>query len=211
MRKPNILLILSAMFLLLYIPCPAVALLDPEAAEIPYQINASDRIMIGTVSGIDVHYDHTIFTITVDEWLYNPLPAKTIDVRTKTGKYLWTEDQAEFTLNESVLLMLRDEDPEKQLFSVSIGFPGKHPASDRDAVIEGLKVQGKLQEENQTGNTETSGEQPAGPNSPSDTESIPFTGILWAAAAVFGAARKYGGKSGLRQSSINKDKVVRTK
>ncbi|WP_226990583.1 hypothetical protein [Methanosarcina acetivorans] len=194
MKKLNVLLILSAMFTLLYIPGPAVALLVPEAAEIPYQINASDRIVIGTVSGIDIHYDHTIFTITVDEWLYNPLPAKTIDVRTETGKYLWTEDQAEFTLNESVLLMLRDEDPEKQLFRVSIGFPGKHSASDRGAVIEELKVQGKWQEENQTGNTETAGEQPAGPNSPSDTENIPFTGILWAAAAMLGAVEFAGKK-----------------
>jgi len=194
MRKLDILLILSATFLLLYASGPAVALLDPKAAEIPYQINASDRIVIGTVSNIKEHYDHTIFTITVEEWLYNPLPAKTIDIRTETGKYLWTEDQAEFTLNESVLLMLRDEDPEKQLFSVSFGFPGKHPASDRGAVIEELKVQGKWQEENQTGNPETAGEQPAGSNFPSDTKSIPFTGILWTATAMLGVAKCTGKK-----------------
>ncbi|AKB28188.1 hypothetical protein MSSIT_1469 [Methanosarcina siciliae T4/M] len=193
MRKLNILLILSAMFLLLYATGPAVALLTPEAAEISSQINASDRIVIGTVSDIQEHYDHTIFTITVEEWLYNPFPAETIDVRTETGKYLWTEDQAEFTLNESVLLMLRNEDPEKQLFSVSVGSPGKHPSSDRDAVIEELKIQGKWQEENQTGNTETADEQPIGPNSSSDTKSIPFTGILWAAAALLGAV-EYTGK-----------------
>jgi hypothetical protein len=208
MRKLNLLLILSAISLLLYAPGPAAALLIPEAAEIPYQINASDRIVIGTVSGIDVHYDHTIFTITVEEWLYNPLPFENIDVRTETGKYVWTEDQAEFTLNESVLLMLMDEAPEKQLFSVSVGFPGKHPASDRDAVIEELKAQGKWQEENQTETMETADERSTDPNSPSDikssnnknsdfkdsdtkssdAKSIPFTGILWVAVAVIGAA-----------------------
>lgn len=179
--------ILFALILLLFAPGPAAAELIQEAAEIPYQINTSDRIVIGTVSGIDVHYDHTIFTITVEEWLYNPLPAETIKVRTETGSNVWTEDQAEFTLNESVLLMLRDEEPDKQLFSVSVGFPGKHPVSDRDAVIEELKVQGKWQDKNQTENTETAGEQPADSKSPSNTESTPFTGILWAVVAVIGA------------------------
>ena len=186
--------ILFALGLLLLAPCPAAALLIPEAAEIPYQINTSDRIVIGTVSVIDVHYDHTIFTIIVEEWLYNPLPVETIKVRTETGSNVWTEDQAEFTLNESVLLMLRDEEPDKQLFSVSVGFPGKRPVSDRDAVIEELKVQGKWQDENQIENTETAGEQPADSNSPSDAESTPFTGILWTAATVLGAAECAGKK-----------------
>jgi hypothetical protein len=98
-----------------------------EASEMPYQINASDRIVIGTVSRIDIHYDHTIFTIAVEEWLYNPLQAEAIKVRTETGSNVWTKDQVEFTMNESVLLMLRDKDPKKQLFTVSAGFPGKHP------------------------------------------------------------------------------------
>jgi hypothetical protein len=62
------------------------------------------------------------------------------------------ENEAKFNLNESVLLMLKDEDPEKQLFRVAIGEPGKHPVSDREAVIQELVAQGKLQEENQTGN-----------------------------------------------------------
>ncbi|WP_440948527.1 hypothetical protein ACSAZL_10020 [Methanosarcina sp. T3] len=166
---------------------PGCSPAGPRTAEIPYQINASDRIAIGTVSDIQEHYDHTIFSITVEEWLYNPLPARTIDVRTETGKYLRTEDQAEFTLNESVLLMLRDEAPEKQLFSISVGFPGKHPVSDRDAVIEELKAQGKWQAENQTGTAGTADEQPADPDAPPDTKSIPFAGILWTAAVLIGA------------------------
>lgn len=180
-------LTLFVLILLLLTPGPAAAILTKEAAEIPYQISTSDHIVIGTVSDIQEHYDYTIFAITVEEWLYNPLPAEIIKIRTETGKYVWTEDQAEFTLNESVLLMLRDKDPDKQLFSVSAGFPGKHPVSDRDAVIEELKVQGKWQENNKTENTGTAGKQPADSNMPSNTESSPFTGILWIAVAVIGA------------------------
>lgn len=188
------LLILSALSLLFLTLDPAAALLVPESVEIPYQINHSNRIVIGTVTDIQEHYDHTIFTITVEEWLYNPLPSETIDVRTEIGKYVWTEDQAEFTLNESVLLMLKDEDPKKQLFSVSVGFPGKRPVSDRDAVIEELKAQGKWQDENKTENTGPTEEQPVDSNSSSDTKSIHFTGILWAVAAVI-ATVVYAGKT----------------
>lgn len=184
-------ILFTLIFFLICVPGPAAAFLIPEAAEIPYQINTSDRIIIGTVSGINIHYDHTIFTIKVEEWLYNPLPAEKIKVRTETGKYVWTEDQAEFTLNESVVLMLRDKDLDKQLFSVSVGFPGKHPVSDRDEVVEELKTQGKWREENQTenetNNVGTANEQPANSNSSSNVENIPFTGILWSIVAVLGA------------------------
>lgn len=184
--------VLFALVLLPLAPVPAAAELIEEASEIPYQINASDRIVIGMVSGIDTHYDYTIFTITVEEWLYNPLPVETIKIRTETGTNVWTEDQAEFDLNESVLLMLRDENLNKQLFSVSVGFPGKHPVSDRDSVVEELKTQGKWQEENQTENQtenpEIIEEKPADSNSTSDKESVPFPGINWIIAAVLGAA-----------------------
>lgn len=196
MKSAHLPSILFTLILLLLVPGPASALLIPEAAEVPYQINNSDRIVIGTVSGIDIHYDYTIFTITVEEWLYNSLPAETIKVRTETGKYVWTEDQAEFTLNEFVLLMLRDEDPDKQLFSVSVGFPGKRPVSDRGAVIEELKVQGKWREENQaekeTNNAGMADEQSADSNPPSEVENAPFTGILWTILAVLGMAVSSG-------------------
>jgi hypothetical protein len=60
----------------------------------------------------------------------------------------------------------------------------------RNAVIEELKVQGKWQEENktenETNNTGTAGEQPADPDSPSNTENAPFIGIM-VLAAVIGA------------------------
>ncbi|WP_240664559.1 hypothetical protein [Methanosarcina sp. MSH10X1] len=127
-------------------------MLDAKTAEIPYQVNNSDRIVVGTVSKVIDYGRYTITTITVNEWLYNPLPAKTIKVRTETGSIQWTEDEAEFTKNESVLIMLKEVDPDKQLFNVIFGFPGKHPATDRDTVIKELKAQGKWLEENQIEN-----------------------------------------------------------
>lgn len=153
MKHLNLFSILFTLILLFLVPNLAAAMLVPETAEIPYQINNSDRIMIGTVSKITDYGRYTITTITVNEWLYNPLPAKTIQVRTESGSSFWTEDEAEFTThNESVLLMLKDKDLNKQLFSVTFGFPGKHPISDRDAVVKELKAQGKWPEENQTEN-----------------------------------------------------------
>jgi len=150
-------ILLVAVVLLLLVPNLTKAMLVSEAAEIPYQINNSDHIVIGTVSGINVYYNYTIATITVEEWLYNPLPDKTIKVRTEIGTNVNTEDQPVFTQNESTLLMLSDidsmftdKDIDKDLFIVSVAFPGKHPASDRDAVIKELKAQGKWQEGNQT-------------------------------------------------------------
>jgi hypothetical protein len=96
--------------------------------------------------------DHTIATIKVNEWLYNPLPTENIKVRSERGTNLLTTVEVEFVQNESVLLMLNDVDIDKQLFCVGIGVPGKHPASDRDAVIEELKAQDKWKGEDQTGN-----------------------------------------------------------
>ncbi|HII02422.1 TPA: hypothetical protein HA351_12495 [Methanosarcinaceae archaeon] len=167
---------------------PAAALLDPVAAEIPYQVNHSDRIAIGTVSDIEARYAYTIFTITVEEWLYNPMPAETIKVRTETGTGFWTEDQPEFEENEEVLLMLKDLDLEDRLFKVSIGFPGKHPVSDRDAVIEELKVQGKWQEGDETGGDEFESEvEEEGEDTGPESESTPFVGSVWVLVAVVGA------------------------
>ncbi len=140
-------------FVLLFLTSTlAAASFASEAAEIPYQINNSDRIIVGTVSEINMSRDHTIATIKVNEWLYNPLPTETIKVRSERGTNLLTTVEVEFVQNESVLLMLNDVDLDKQLFRVGIGVPGKHPASDRDAVIEELKAQGKWKGEDQTGN-----------------------------------------------------------
>jgi hypothetical protein len=167
MKQPNLFsMLLFTFFLILLAPNLTKAMLTSESTEIPYQVNTSDHIILGTVSGINEYNDHTIVTITVDEWLYKPIPEKTIKVRTEFGINIKTEDQPVFTQNESVLLMLKnndtmfsDKDVDKNLFSVAVGDPGKHPISDRDTVIKELKAQGKWEKENQTvnktNNTET--------------------------------------------------------
>jgi len=146
-------ILLFTLVLLFLAPNLAKAEYIIEATEIPYQINDSDRIAIGTVSGIDIFRDHTIVTIRVDEWLYNPIPSKTIKVTTNIGTNLKVEDEAEFSVkNESALLMLKDLNLDQKLFYVTIGEPGKRPVSDRKAVIEELIVQGKWKGEDQIGN-----------------------------------------------------------
>ena len=152
MKHLNLFPMVFTLILLLLVPNIAVALIDAEAAKIPYQVNNSDRIIIGTVSKIDTYSSYTIYTVKVKEWLYNPLPTKTIIVRTNIGTNASTEDEAEFNKNESVLLMLKDQRPDKGIFYMSLGFLGKHPATDRDIVIEELKIQGKWSEENQIEN-----------------------------------------------------------
>lgn len=47
----------------------------PEAFEIPYQVNHSDRIVIGTVKELRQGFESTDVVISVDEWLKNPLPS----------------------------------------------------------------------------------------------------------------------------------------
>jgi hypothetical protein len=135
---------LFTFILLLVTPSIAAALILDEATKIPYQVNNSDRIIIGSVSGIDTYYNYTIFTITVKEWLYNSLPTETIKVRTESGTNFWTEDEVELAQNESALLMLKDENLDKKLFRVPLGL--KYSVSDRDEVIKELKAQGKWQE-----------------------------------------------------------------
>jgi hypothetical protein len=152
MKRLNLFSILFTFMLLLLTPSLVAASLPAETEEIPYQINNSDRIVVGAVSEIHTYETYTIYSIAIQEWLYNPLPLKTINVESKIGSNLWVEDQVEFTKNESVLLMLKDVNLNKQLFSVTFGFPGKHPISDRDAVIKELKTQGKCPEENQIEN-----------------------------------------------------------
>jgi hypothetical protein len=154
MRHLSSLSILLTLFLLFLTPSLAVAIYSSDATEIPYQINNSDRIVIGTVSGIDTYNDYTITTITVNEWLYNPLPTKTIQVMTTVG----LEDEAEFTQNESMLLMLNDKRLDKHVFLMFAGSLGKRPVSDRDEVVEELMVQGKWKGEDQTGNLSTAEE-----------------------------------------------------
>ena len=150
MKQLQLFFILFTFAFLLFFPSLTSASLDAKTAEIPYQIQNSDRIVLGTVSDIKPYSTYTMCTITVKEWLYNPLPIDTINVETRIGTNVSVEDEAEFSKNESVLLMLKDIDLKNQFFVVTFGFPGKHPVSDRDAVIKELKAQGKWQEENRT-------------------------------------------------------------
>jgi len=138
--------------LLLLVPNLATASFTSEAGEIPYQINNSDHIVTGTVSKVNMFSDHAITTITVNEWLYNSLPTKTVKVRSEMGTNTGMMTEPEFIHNESVLLMLNDVNTDQQLFRVVIGSPGKHPISDRDAVVKELKAQGKWPEGNQIEN-----------------------------------------------------------
>src|SRR5665648_663558 len=130
--------ILFALILLLASTNVATAMLIEEAYEIPYQINNSDRIIIGTVTNIQPFSDYTIVTIGVDEWLMNPLSTETITVRTKIGTDFWTEDEPTFVLNETIILMLEDVSIDDDRFEVVFGEPGKHPISDKDAVLQEL-------------------------------------------------------------------------
>lgn len=196
MRQLNSLYIIT-LILLLAAPNIAAASFASEAAEIPYQINNSDHIIIGTVTEIDSHYNYSIITVKVEEWLYNPLPTEVIKVRTEVGTNVLTETEADFNLKESALLMLKDENLDELLFRVAIGDPGKHPVSDRDAVIEELKTQGKWEEENQTvdktkdteisGNREGAGEQEEGSNTTKESKTTPFISPVWAFAGILGA------------------------
>ena len=130
---------LLAMLLILTSATTTAAMLTVEAGEISYQVPRADRIAIGTVTDIRSFYDHTTVTIEVEEWLRNPLPAKAITVRTECGTGVWTEDEASFAANETAILMLKDVDASENRFRLVCGDVGKHPISDRDAILEELE------------------------------------------------------------------------
>ena len=192
MKQRNI---LFALILLLASTNVATALLSSETAEIPYQINHSDRIIIGTVTDIQPFYDYTIVTIGVDEWLMNPLSTETITVRTKIGTNFWTEDEPTFVLNETIILMLEDVNINEDRFGVVFGTPGKHLPSDRDAVLQELdaREQAQIEDDSDMGG-KTVDDVPV--NDVSANE-IPFIGIAGTLMIVIGAVllahyRKYG-------------------
>lgn len=108
---------------------------DPVAREIPYQVNHSDRIVIGTVKELRPSFEYTDVVISVDEWLKNPLPRNEITVRTERGTNAFTVGAANFSVGEKALLMLRDIDAGKGKFSMPFMELGKRPVSDRDEVV----------------------------------------------------------------------------
>jgi hypothetical protein len=126
---------LLALLLILASATNTAAMLVEGAGEISYQVPRADRIIIGTVTDIRAFHDHTIVPIEVDEWLRNPLPAKAITVRTECGTGVQTEDEASFAANETAILMLEDVDASKNRFMILCGEAGKHPISDRDAIL----------------------------------------------------------------------------
>ena len=118
-----------------------------EVGEISYQVQEADRIIIGTVTNIQPFYDHTDVTIEVDEWFKDPLPSKVITVKTEEGRNVRVAGAASFTTEETVILMLEDEKVSESRFGVMFGEVGKHPLSDRDAVVRELEA-GDLQQRN---------------------------------------------------------------
>lgn len=108
---------------------------DPEAREIPFQANHSDRIVVGIVNSMSSSFDYTDVIISVDEWLKNPLPRNEITVRTEWGTNAFTAGAANFSIGEKVLLMLNDDNIENGRFKMAFMELGKHPVSDRDEVI----------------------------------------------------------------------------
>ena len=116
------------------------AVLVEEAYEIPYQVSRADRIAIGTVTDVQAFYDYTIVTIEVDCWLKNPLPVKAITVRTECGTGVRTEDKVSFALNETAILMLEDVDASENMFRMVHGEAGKHPPSERSAILKAISL-----------------------------------------------------------------------
>ncbi len=131
---------LLALLLIFASATTTAAVLVEEAGEIPYQVSRADRIVAGTVTDVQAFYNHTIVTIEVDCWLKNPLPAKVITVRTECGTGVWTEDAASFAPNETAILMLEDVDASENRFRIVCGEVGKHPPSERSAILKAISL-----------------------------------------------------------------------
>jgi len=154
----------------------------PEAFEIPYQINHSDRIITGTVTDIQQYYAHTEVTIEVDEWLMGPLPLEEITLITEIGKFSERMGEPKFTENETVLLMLKDVDVSDNRFKVLYGEPGKHLLSDKDIILR------ELDHKNKTTEFVLANEATLESESKNKTdEEIPFIGIAGMSIAASGA------------------------
>jgi hypothetical protein len=93
--------------------------------------------------------------------------------------------------------MPNDQRTDKGVFYMSLGFLGKHPVSDRDVVIEALKAQDKLKDEdqtvnktNETGMTEkasTAGRQNGDSNFTQISKRTPFISWIWVLVVLLGA------------------------
>jgi hypothetical protein len=111
----------------------------PEAGELSYQIDKSDRIAAGNVTDIQEYPEYSVVIIKVDEWLMEPLPSAEIEVITEIGSTYINNNEPRFYKGESVILMLQDINVTENRFEVTIGEPGKHPVTDRDEIISELE------------------------------------------------------------------------
>jgi len=112
---------------------------SPEAGEISYQIDKSDRIAFGNVTDIQEYPEYSVVIIKVDEWLTGPLPSDEIEVITEIGSTYINNNEPRFYKGESVILMLQDINVTENRFEVTIGEPGKHPVTDREEIISELE------------------------------------------------------------------------
>ncbi|MEL4304583.1 hypothetical protein [Methanococcoides sp. LMO-2] len=129
---------LTILFILI-IATNAQASWSPEAGEMSYQIDRSDRIAVGNVTNIQEYPEYSIVTIQVNEWLMEPLPSDEIEVITEIGSTYINNNEPQFYKGESVILMLQDINVTENRFEVTIGEPGKHPVTDRDEIISELE------------------------------------------------------------------------
>ncbi|MCM1986840.1 hypothetical protein [Methanococcoides seepicolus] len=166
----------------------------PEAFEIPYQINHSNRIITGTVTDIQQYYDRTEVAIEVDEWLMGPLPLEEITVITEIGKFSERIGEPKFTENETVLLMLKDADVSDNRFKVLYGEPGKHLLSDKDIILRELDHKNKTTEFVLANEATLESESKNETDEEIPSNEIPFIGLAGMSIAVSGAfllLRKY--------------------
>lgn len=127
---------LLIIFILVFTSTTASATSWPlDVLEISYQVDHSDRIIAGNVSNIEQFENHTVVTIKVDEWLMNPLPEDEIFVITEIGIGYELVGEPKFTENETVILMLEDINVSENRFRVRWGEFGKHPISDKEAIV----------------------------------------------------------------------------
>ena len=105
-----------------------------EVSELSYQVDHSDRIVVGNVIDIQIFYDYTLVTMEVDDWLMNSLPSEEITIKTEIGTNVILEGEPTFTENETTILMLKDVNVSENMFRVRWGDVGKHPISEKETI-----------------------------------------------------------------------------
>ena len=131
MKQTHLLIILMLIFASANV---AVASYAPQTSKISFQVDYSDRIVIGTVMDIQTFYNYTLVTIEVNEWLMNPLHSEKITVKTDMGTNVVVEGNPTFTENETTILMLEDVNVSENIFRVRWGELGKHPISEKETI-----------------------------------------------------------------------------